>query len=211
MGRCGRLYFCPLLLAAVISAICARAVLAGQRSGRLDPDCALKCSTTNPTGELRRVKQHTRGQGVTVKPGRRRPLRILLLVAGLSPQDPILVPPLLDPRDEGWAGQSNLSAQIYEVLCCKPTLADELNQKISAIAGIQEIAKQDATPITTLSIAWLMANPAVTSVILGASRAEQLTDTLAAADYSLDRSLKAELDQASIEFLRGDATSFGNP
>src|SRR5580692_9685520 len=80
---------------------------------------SLKCSTTNPTGKLRRVEQHTRGQGATVKPGRGRSLRILLLVAGLSLQDPILVPPLLDPRDEVWVDQAHLFAQIYEVLCRK--------------------------------------------------------------------------------------------
>jgi aryl-alcohol dehydrogenase-like predicted oxidoreductase len=52
---------------------------------------------------------------------------------------------------------------------------------------------------------WLLANAAVTSVILGASRVEHLTDTLAAGDYELDNALKAELDQVSIEFRRGDA------
>jgi len=48
-------------------------------------------------------------------------------------------------------------------------------------------------------------NPAITSVILGASRVEQLTDTLAAADCKLDSALKTRLDEVSIEFRRGDA------
>jgi aryl-alcohol dehydrogenase-like predicted oxidoreductase len=60
-------------------------------------------------------------------------------------------------------------------------------------------------PIATLSVAWLLANPAITSVILGASRIGQLTDTLAASDYQLENGLKSELDKASIEFRRGDA------
>jgi aryl-alcohol dehydrogenase-like predicted oxidoreductase len=51
-----------------------------------------------------------------------------------------------------------------------------------------------------------LANPAITSVILGASRIEQLTDTLAAADYKLDGALKATLDELSIEYRRGDST-----
>jgi aryl-alcohol dehydrogenase-like predicted oxidoreductase len=51
----------------------------------------------------------------------------------------------------------------------------------------------------------VLANPAVTSVILGASRVEQLTDTLAAADCKLDSALKTRLDEVSIEFRRGDA------
>ena len=50
----------------------------------------------------------------------------------------------------------------------------------------------------------MLAHPAVTSVILGASRVEQLTDTLAAADFTLDSTLKTTLDEVSIEFRRGD-------
>ena len=58
---------------------------------------------------------------MTIKPGRRRPQRVLLLVAGLSPQDPILIPPLMDPRDQVWIGETHLFAQIYEVFRCKST------------------------------------------------------------------------------------------
>jgi 1-deoxyxylulose-5-phosphate synthase len=58
-------------------------------------------------------------------------------------------------------------------------------REFAAVARVQEIAKQHETPITTLSIAWLLANPAITSVIFGASRIEQLTDTLAAADSTV--------------------------
>jgi aryl-alcohol dehydrogenase-like predicted oxidoreductase len=54
-------------------------------------------------------------------------------------------------------------------------------------------------------VAWVLANPTVTSVILGASRLEQLTDTLAAADDTLDSTVKAQLDEVSIEYRRGDA------
>jgi aryl-alcohol dehydrogenase-like predicted oxidoreductase len=78
-------------------------------------------------------------------------------------------------------------------------------REFKAVARVEDVAKQHGTPITTLSVAWLLANPAVTSVILGASRVEQLTDTLAAADYKLDGALKTRLDEVSIEFRRGDA------
>jgi aryl-alcohol dehydrogenase-like predicted oxidoreductase len=79
-------------------------------------------------------------------------------------------------------------------------------REFGTVARVQEIAKHDGTPITTLSVAWLLANPAITSVILGASRVEQLTDTLAAADYALDSVLKTKLDEVSVEFRGGDAT-----
>jgi 1-deoxyxylulose-5-phosphate synthase len=77
-------------------------------------------------------------------------------------------------------------------------------REFETVSRIQEIARQHGTPITTLSVAWVLANPAITSVILGASRVEQLTDTLAAADCKLDVTLKTNLDEASIEFRRGD-------
>jgi aryl-alcohol dehydrogenase-like predicted oxidoreductase len=78
-------------------------------------------------------------------------------------------------------------------------------REFETVGKIQEIAGQQATPMATLSVAWILANSAVTSVILGASRIEQLTDTLAAADYKLDSAVKAKLDEASIAYRRGDA------
>ena len=78
-------------------------------------------------------------------------------------------------------------------------------REFESVGKVEEIAEQQKTPITTLSVAWVLANPAVTSVILGASRLEQLTDTLAAADSKLDSAVKAKLDEVSTEYRRGDA------
>jgi aryl-alcohol dehydrogenase-like predicted oxidoreductase len=78
-------------------------------------------------------------------------------------------------------------------------------REFETIGKLREIAEQEARPLATLCIAWIMANPAITSVILGASRIEQLTDTLAAAEYSLESDLKAKLDDLSIEYRRGDS------
>jgi aryl-alcohol dehydrogenase-like predicted oxidoreductase len=80
-------------------------------------------------------------------------------------------------------------------------------REFATVATVQELAEQQGASLTTLSVAWLLANPAITSVILGASRDEQLADTLVAADYALDSGLKGKLDEASIEFRRGDATA----
>jgi 1-deoxyxylulose-5-phosphate synthase len=80
-------------------------------------------------------------------------------------------------------------------------------REFETVAKVQEIAKQHGTPITTLSVAWLLANSAVTSVILGASRAEQLTDTLAAAEYKLNSELRTKLDEVSSEFRKGDTAA----
>jgi 1-deoxyxylulose-5-phosphate synthase len=78
-------------------------------------------------------------------------------------------------------------------------------REFETVGKVQQIAEQQRTPMPTLSIAWVLANPAITSAILGASRIEHLTDTLAAADYNLDSAVKAQLDEASIEYRRGDA------
>jgi aryl-alcohol dehydrogenase-like predicted oxidoreductase len=47
-----------------------------------------------------------------------------------------------------------------------------------------------------LSVAWILANPAITSVILGASQDDQLTATL----DSLETTVKAKLDELSMAF-----------
>ena len=77
-------------------------------------------------------------------------------------------------------------------------------REFEVVAGVQGIAEQHGTPIATLSVAWVLAHPAITSVILGASRVEQLTDTLAVADFTLDSTLKTTLDEVSIGFRMGD-------
>lgn len=59
--------------------------------------------------------------------------------------------------------------------------------------------------LTTAAIAWVLANPAITAPIIGASRPEQLADTLAAADLTLDPKLKQKLDELTLEFRRGDS------
>jgi len=91
----------------------------------------------------------------------------------------------------GWFGQAYQARYWHE-------------RQFETVAKVQDIANQQGTPITTLSVAWVLANPVVTSVILGASRADQLTDTLAAADCTLDGAVKTRLDEVSIEFRRGD-------
>ena len=75
----------------------------------------------------------------------------------------------------------------------------------ATVAGLQRLADEAGTPLTTLSIAWALANPAITAPLLGASRPEQLDDTLAAATYQLDPTLKRKLDELTLDYRRGDA------
>jgi 1-deoxyxylulose-5-phosphate synthase len=53
------------------------------------------------------------------------------------------------------------------------------------------------------NLTWVLANPVITSAILGASRAEQLADSLAAFELYLPAQIKAKLDEISVEYRRG--------
>jgi aryl-alcohol dehydrogenase-like predicted oxidoreductase len=77
-------------------------------------------------------------------------------------------------------------------------------REFETVGQVRAITEQEATSMATLAVAWVLANPAVTSVILGASRVDQLTDTLAAADYGLDGTVKARLDEVSVAYRGGD-------
>ena len=80
------------------------------------------------------------------------------------------------------------------------------NERCFASVGqLQALAQQAGVPLATLAVAWTMANPQVTAPLLGASKPEQLDDTLAAAQYRLDADLKKQLDDISAEYRKGDA------
>ena len=70
---------------------------------------------------------------------------------------------------------------------------------------LRKIAEREGISLVTLSVAWVLANPAVTAPIIGASRPGQLDDSLAAADYVMSTALKAELDELTRPYRFGDA------
>jgi aryl-alcohol dehydrogenase-like predicted oxidoreductase len=79
------------------------------------------------------------------------------------------------------------------------------DRQFQTVSQLSEIAKTRGVPLTTLSVAWVLANPIITAAILGASRLEQLDDSLAAANYAIDPELKEQLDELTAEYRRGDA------
>jgi aryl-alcohol dehydrogenase-like predicted oxidoreductase len=70
---------------------------------------------------------------------------------------------------------------------------------------LRKLADQAGTSLVTLSVAWVLANKAVTAPIIGASRPEQLDASLAAAGFSLDAELKRQLDELTLDYRMGDA------
>jgi aryl-alcohol dehydrogenase (NADP+) len=73
------------------------------------------------------------------------------------------------------------------------------------VDALQAVASEAGLSLTTLSVAWVLAHPAVTSPIIGASRPDQLDDTVAAADVVLDDDIKARLDELTTQYRMGDA------
>jgi aryl-alcohol dehydrogenase-like predicted oxidoreductase len=79
-------------------------------------------------------------------------------------------------------------------------------REFSAIDTLGKLAKEVGTELTTLAVAWVLANPAITSAIIGASKPEQLKASVAAAEFKLDPTLKTKLDELTHEFRMGDAS-----
>ncbi|MCU1504378.1 MAG: alcohol dehydrogenase, partial [Ilumatobacteraceae bacterium] len=66
------------------------------------------------------------------------------------------------------------------------------------------LAAEAGVSMATMAVQWVLANPTVTSPIIGASRPEQLADSLAATESPMDPALKARLDEMTHEFRFGD-------
>ena len=73
------------------------------------------------------------------------------------------------------------------------------------VGRIRPLAAEAGLDLVTLAVRWVMANPAVTAPIIGASRPEQLAPALAAAEAPLSADLKTKLDELTAEYRRGDA------
>ncbi len=54
-----------------------------------------------------------------------------------------------------------------------------------AVAALERIAKEKGTTVAQIALAWLLAQPGVTSIIIGANKMSQLEDNLKAADVQL--------------------------
>ncbi len=56
--------------------------------------------------------------------------------------------------------------------------ADITTEKIAQIQRLNEIAKKRAQSLAQMSIAWLLKDPHITSVLIGASSVQQLDDNI---------------------------------
>ena len=72
-------------------------------------------------------------------------------------------------------------------------------QQFETIDALRKLAEEAGMSMATMAIRWVLSNPAITAPIIGASRPEQLADTLIAAEHGpLPDELKAKLDDITV-------------
>ena len=85
--------------------------------------------------------------------------------------------------------------------------ADERTWRV--VGAVRDVAQASGVTASQVALAWLSAQPAVTSVILGVRSVEQLIDNMDAADLELGSDALARLDEASAP--RVDDYPYGAP
>jgi aryl-alcohol dehydrogenase (NADP+) len=73
------------------------------------------------------------------------------------------------------------------------------------VEQLRPIARDAGMTLPQMAVAWVLANPAITAPIIGASRPEQLEDTIKAAASPLDAATKQTLDALTEQYRRGDS------
>jgi 1-deoxyxylulose-5-phosphate synthase len=79
------------------------------------------------------------------------------------------------------------------------------DSEFDTVDELRQLADQARVNLVTLSVAWVLANEAITAPIIGASRPGQLDSSLAAAELVLDDDLKQQLDDRTHQYRMGDA------
>ena len=102
------------------------------------------------------------------------------------------------PEKDTRFGYQNYAGRMYRERYWKDPLFDKVQE-------LQDVANDAGIALPTLAVAWVLANPAITSPIIGASRPDQLDATLKAVEIKLDEALLGRLDELTREFRRGDS------
>jgi len=79
------------------------------------------------------------------------------------------------------------------------------DREFGTVEVLRQLAEKAGVSLVTLSVAWVLANKAITAPIIGASHSQQLDASLAAAEFSLDDDLKDQLDEHTHQYRMGDA------
>jgi len=123
---------------------------------------------------------------------------------GVIPYNPIAGGLLSGRHDPGRPPEENsrftlgTAGQMYQARYWR-------DREFETVRALAPLAEEAGTSMVTLAVAWVLANPAITSAIVGASRPEQLDDSLAAAGFAMTPELKSRLDELTVEYRMGDA------
>ena len=82
---------------------------------------------------------------------------------------------------------------------------------LTAVQALSPIAQDLGLTMPQLAIAWVLRNPAVSSAIVGASRPEQLADTVRASGVHLDDDVMAAIDIALGDVVERDPSLTSSP
>jgi aryl-alcohol dehydrogenase-like predicted oxidoreductase len=74
--------------------------------------------------------------------------------------------------------------------------------QLEAVEQLKQLCDERSVPIAQVAVAWVLAQPAITSAIVGASHAEQLDQSLPAVDLTLDEQLLAACDDIWYQLPR---------
>ena len=77
-------------------------------------------------------------------------------------------------------------------------------REFASVEELRPLAAAAGMSMAQMAVAWVLAHPAITAPIIGASRPDQLDDVLAAADKGISGDLKARLDEMTLEYRFGD-------
>ena len=78
------------------------------------------------------------------------------------------------------------------------------DEVLEAVQRLQPVAEQAGLTMPQLAIAWVLQNPNVSAALVGASRPEQLDDTVAASGVTLDADTLAAIDEALLPVAETD-------
>ena len=79
------------------------------------------------------------------------------------------------------------------------------DREFDSVEALKGVAAEAGVSLATMAVSWVLANKAITAPIVGASKPEQLADSLKAAEAPMAADLKVKLDDLTHEWRSVDA------
>jgi aryl-alcohol dehydrogenase-like predicted oxidoreductase len=103
------------------------------------------------------------------------------------------------PSQGGFAGSGRLETVLGQNPGAKPPPGfDKLTERnFRIVAELESVSREAGRPMAQVALNWLYSKRGVSSIIVGATKPEQLRDSLASLEFELDAALAARLDAVS--------------